>query len=200
VTHPWSDGVSRSSINRRRGCATVDGYAAQQAEAAKHRYYTPHLPGNTHFLPFAIETFGRFGQDARHAMTLIARETGIRRHWPKWYFYYHHVPRISLAVAEGNQMAVDDWMSMHAMRLQHGRAAPGPDEDAILDHGPELVDPRASRRLRGSMRRILRVDGDRRAFAERRREALAVPEAEQLPVDDIGREVVPYEAEEEGSG
>ena len=110
VTHPWSDGVSAASVRRRRGCAQEDGYAVRKAEAAKHAYYTPHLPGNTRLLPFGVETFGRFGPDARHALALIGREVGLRQGWPRWYFYYHHVPRIALAVATGNQMAVRAWM------------------------------------------------------------------------------------------
>jgi hypothetical protein len=191
ITHPWSDGVSHSSLAFNRHCATTSGFAAQRAEDAKHRKYGPYLPGNTRFFPFAIETFGHMGKDARHALSVICHECQLRRHWPKWYFYYHYVPRIALAVAVGNQMAVNAWMRRNALRLHYGRALGNAavDDDAQLDVGPAIINPRVARRLRGSVRRIVAVDGDRREHDERRRAALGVPEEEARELDAIGEEL-----------
>ena len=93
-------------------------------------------------------------------------------------------------------MAVKAWVRRHALRMQYCRALGnvGVDVDGLLDDGPEVLHPRAGRRLRGGMRRILAVDGDHRAHAERRRAALAVPEADRLELDACGVEIIPYVA------
>ena len=124
-------------------------------------------------------------------LSVKSHECHLRPHWPKWYFYYDHVRRIALAVAVGNQMVVDAWMRRNALRLHYGRALGNAavDDDAQLDVGPAVINPRAARRLRGSVRQIAAVDGDRREHDERRRAALDVPEVEARELDAIGEEL-----------
>ena len=174
VVGSWSDGISAASQALNAHCAAENGYAARKAERRKQRKYGPLVPGNTDFVPFAMEIFGRFGEGAKRCMSIMATESRRRRGWPTWYWWYFFAPRVATALARGNCAMVQEWMAMHAQRMAAvGAPAPSVGDDA--DEGPEALGPNDGRHLRGQVRALQRAANDGAAIAARVRAAMDEP-------------------------
>ena len=101
--------------------ADVDGAAASGAADGKHRRYPPWaLPGGR-LVPFAVETFGRWGQEAldwlRGAVDAVAEvdpQVAAAGHWGKVSLLNAWHTRLSVALQKGNAACL-----LQAGRVRH---------------------------------------------------------------------------------
>jgi hypothetical protein len=187
VVHAWSQGVSVASERTRVQVSQIDGFAAMKAARRKVRKYTPHLPGNTVFAPFAVETFGRIGKEARRCMAMMAAETQRRRGWPSWYWWYIYAHRVSASIAQGNAEMYHAWMAAYADDAALHRGDDGDDEPGLLGcgEGRHLRAP-ARRRRREAMNGAVIAFEQREALEEGDDDDLAIMEMEGLVGVDWG--------------
>ena len=105
VTHPCAPAYCADA-------AVESGFAARTAAAAKHTKYQPHtagVPGR--LVPFAVETYGRLGEEALSFLRKAAGRASRR------------TTALAVLGGEGPQAALGAWLQRQSAALQKTNVA-----------------------------------------------------------------------------
>ena len=104
VTHPCATTFCH-------GAAGTNGYAASQAEAAKHGRYPPNARVRGRLVPMAVETYGRLGTEGLRFLRKAAGRACAR------------TTALAVLGGEGPPAVVGAWLERQSVALQKNNAA-----------------------------------------------------------------------------
>ena len=104
VTHPCS-------ATHLHGAAAENGYAARQAEAAKHGRYPPTARVRGRLVPLAVETYGRLGEEGLRFLRKAAGRACTR------------TTALAVLGGEGPPAPLGAWLERQSVALQKNNTA-----------------------------------------------------------------------------
>ena len=104
VPHP-------GAATRLHGAAAANGHAASQAEAAKHTRYPPNAHVRGRLVPFAVETYGRLGEEGLRFLRKAAGRACTR------------TTALAVLGGEGPPAVLGGWLERQSVALQKNNAA-----------------------------------------------------------------------------